>query len=159
MQYITDRLLVGTIEDARKPPKLIAGMLVVAEELTVAGPKGVPYAQVPLKEFGEASAPILYRAVEWLERHAGEKPLLVCCRAGIGRSVSVVLAFLCCVEGMSYVEALELVKARRPGAMPLPRLEQTIEVVTRLRRSAAESRQTPPPSRRVFPAGFKRKAS
>jgi protein-tyrosine phosphatase len=159
MQYITDRLLVGTIEDAREPPKLIGGLLLVAEELTVAGPKGVPYAQVPLKEFGEASAPLLYRAVEWLERHVGDQPLLVCCRAGIGRSVSVILAYLCCVEGKPYIEALNLVKARRPGAMPLPGLEQTIEVVKRLRRSAAESRQAPQPSRTAFTAGFKRKAS
>jgi protein-tyrosine phosphatase len=58
---------------------------------------------------------------------------MVCCRAGMGRSVSMVIAYLCCVQGMAYDEALNLLKMRRPGAMPLPELEATIRQVIRMR--------------------------
>ncbi len=51
----------------------------------------------------------------------------------MGRSVSVVMAYLCCVQGMTYTEVLKLVMRRRPGAMPLPKLEEAIEQVRQLR--------------------------
>src|SRR2546428_210701 len=63
--------------------------------------------------------------------------LMVCCRAGMGRSVSMVIAYLCCVKGMSYVDAVQLLKARRPGATPLPGLERTIKKVQQLRQARA----------------------
>lgn len=44
--------------------------------------------------------------------------VLVHCGAGKSRSVAVVVAYLCRYAGMSYVEALALVKERRPGAAP-----------------------------------------
>ena len=52
---------------------------------------------------------------------------MVCCRVGMGRSVSVVIAYLCCVEGLSYPDAVRLVLTRRPGGMPLPHLEEIID--------------------------------
>jgi protein-tyrosine phosphatase len=55
----------------------------------------------------------------------------------MGRSVSVVMAYLCCVQGMTYDEVLKLVMTRRPGAMPLPKLEEAITQV-RLLREARE---------------------
>jgi protein-tyrosine phosphatase len=133
MHIITDSLLVGNIEDARKLPSSIGGLLLVADEYEIIPPHGIAYARVPLKEFTEADPHDMERAVAWLERHIASKRLIVCCRAGMGRSVSVVIAYLCCVKGMSYVEAVAFVKARRPGATPLPRLEQTINEVQQLR--------------------------
>jgi len=53
----------------------------------------------------------------------------------MGRSVSVAMAYLCCVEGMAYDDVLRLVMSRRPGALPLPQLKDTIEVVQRLRQA------------------------
>jgi len=133
MHIITDSLLVGNIEDAKKLPSSIGGLLLVADEYEINPPHGIAYARVPLKEFTEADPHDMERAVAWLERHIASKRLIVCCRAGMGRSVSVVIAYLCCVKGMSYVEAVAFVKARRPGATPLPRLEQTINEVQQLR--------------------------
>ncbi|MCC6965533.1 MAG: dual specificity protein phosphatase family protein [Nitrospira sp.] len=111
----------------------------VAEEQNVTVPPRVIYAKIPLKEFGEPSVPALQEAVQWIEAHLPDHRLMVCCRAGMGRSVSVVIAYLCCVEGMTYVDALKLALTRRPGGMPLPRLDQVIEDVSTRRRAAERS--------------------
>ena len=66
---------------------------------------------------------------------------MVCCRAGMGRSVSVVMAYLCCVQGMTYAEVLQLVMRRRPGAMPLPKLEEAITQVRLLREARAKDKK------------------
>lgn len=137
MHFITDSLLVGNLEDAHKPPSFIHGMLIVAEEREVEPAPGILHERVPLKEFGEADPRDVQRAVEWLEREAPSHQLLVCCRAGMGRSVSMVIAYLCCVQGMSYADAVQLLKSRRPGATPLPRLERTIKKVQQLRQTRA----------------------
>ena len=91
------------------------------------------YERVPLREFEEADPADVKKVVDWLERHEPAYRVMVCCRAGMGRSVSMVIAYLCCAKGMSYVEAVDLLKSRRPGATPLPNLEKTIERVRVLR--------------------------
>lgn len=136
MHLITDRLLVGTIDDAREPPATVGTLLLVAEEYTIEPAAWVDYHRIPIKEFAEADPATLARAVEWLEKRVSEGRVMVCCRAGMGRSVSVVMAYLCCVEGMAYADVLKLVTARRPGAMPLPNLQAAIEEVRLLRRAA-----------------------
>jgi protein-tyrosine phosphatase len=133
MHVITDSLLVGNIDAAKKLPSAIGGLLLVAAEYEIHPPLDIAYARVPLKEFAEAAPHDMERAVAWLERHIDSRKLIVCCRAGMGRSVSVVIAYLCCVKGLSYIEAVALVKARRPGATPLPNLEQTIKEVQQVR--------------------------
>jgi protein-tyrosine phosphatase len=107
----------------------------VAEEYSIDAPGGVAFGRIPLKEYGGVHSLTLARAVNWVERHVLDNRVMVCCRAGMGRSVSVVMAYLCCVEGMAYADVLKLVMARRPGAMPLPQLEETIQEVCRLRKS------------------------
>lgn len=81
----------------------------------------------------------VYEAVHWIEAHLPNNRLMVCCRAGMGRSVSIVIAYLCCVEGMTYADALKLALTRRPGGMPLPRLGEVIEDVCRKRQGIKES--------------------
>lgn len=134
MHYVTDSLLVGNVEDARKPPSFVKGVLLAAQDLEVEPPPGLLYARVPLKEFGKPDPLDLKEGVAWLERYAPTHRIMVCCRAGMGRSVSMVIAYLCCVEGMSYPQAVQLLKARRPGAVLLPELEPAIEVVRRMRK-------------------------
>ncbi len=140
MHMINRRLLVGNAEDAGNPPPQVSAVLMVAEEQHVTAPSWITFAKIPFKEFGEPKAEALLRAVEWVETHLPENRVMVCCRAGMGRSVSVVIAYLCCVDGMTYEEAVKLVLARRPGGMPLPRLQETIEEVTRLRTDRKRSR-------------------
>jgi len=132
---INKRLLVGNAEDAKNPPPQINAVLMVAEEQNVTVPSRVVYAKIPFKEFGEPTISALFDAVKWIETHAAECHIMVCCRAGMGRSVSVVIAYLCCVDGMSYPDAVKLVLTRRPGGIPLPRLQETTEEVRRRRQA------------------------
>src|SRR5262249_34651395 len=120
MYQITDTLYVGNIYEVERPPAHIGAVLLVAEEFTPTPPAGVIYDRIPFKEFGEAKAASLNEAIEWIERHHPDNHVLVCCRAGMGRSVSVVMAYLCCVQNMAYADVYQLVMTRRPAACPLP---------------------------------------
>ena len=51
----------------------------------------------------------------------------------MGRSASIVIAYLCCEKGMSFEEAYKLVKSRRPETTPLPNLQQVIDEVKKIR--------------------------
>lgn len=135
MHHVTEWLLVGNLEDAKKPPAFVQGVLFLAAEHDVTPLPDVLFTKIPMVEFGQASPQQVYEAVAWLEQHAGTRKIMVCCRAGMGRSVSMVIAYLCCAKGMSYEEAVQLLKARRPGATPLPMLEDTIQQVIQLRRN------------------------
>jgi len=141
MHLITETLLVGNINDAKEPPVKIGALLLVAAEYTLESPGRLPYGRIPFSEYAEAEPLLLDRAVSWIERHMSERPVMVCCRAGMGRSVSVVMAYLCCVEGMAYAEVLKLVLKRRPGAMPLPKLEEAIIQVRLLREVRAPGKK------------------
>jgi protein-tyrosine phosphatase len=133
MHLINEFLAVGNAEDAARPARLMTAVLNVAAENQIVPPDGRTYAWIPFKEFTEADPIQLDEAVAWLEQHADGNRLMVCCRAGMGRSVSVVIAYLCLVKDMPYQEAVKVVSLRRPGATPLPNLEATIQFVRMLR--------------------------
>ena len=133
MHVISDTLILGNIDEARNPMPGIAGLLLVAEEFKVEPPAWLDYEYIPFKEFSAVDPARLDRAVAWLEARAPGTRTLVCCRAGMGRSASVLIAYFCCNQGLPYEEAVTLIKARRPGAMPLPQLQETIEKVLKLR--------------------------
>ena len=135
MHSITEVLAVGNVEDARQPPSTIGAVLFLADEIDPAPPPDVPFLKVGLVEFAEPSPLMLHSAVEWLERQPDGTRRLVCCRAGMGRSVSVAIAYLCCVAGLAFPEAVALAKARRPGATPLPNLERCVQKVQELRQT------------------------
>ncbi len=148
MHYITETLLVGDINDASELPPQISAVLLVAAEFTVQPPDWMLYGHIPFSEYAEAEPLKLDQAVSWVEQHLPSNRVMVCCRAGMGRSVSVVMAYLCCVQGMTYHEVLKLVVKRRPGAMPLPNLEDAIRQV-RLLRAAREKDRNRSASRRA----------
>jgi protein-tyrosine phosphatase len=143
MHMITETLLVGNINDARKPPVNIGALLLVAAEYTLEPPSRLLYGRIPFSEYDEAEPLLLDRAVSWVEQHLSDHRVMVCCRAGMGRSVSVVMAYLCSVRGMTYAEALKLVMTRRPGAMPLPNLQEAITQVLLLREARAKDKKIP----------------
>ena len=147
MHLITDALILGNIDDARDPMPAISGLLLVAEEFTVKPAPWLDYEHIPFKEFSAVDPARLDRAVAWLESRAPGTRTLVCCRAGMGRSASVLIAYFCCSQGLPYEEAVVFVKARRPGAMPLPKLRETIEKVLKLRahRESKKTRSTHTP--------------
>ena len=134
MHQITENLAVGDADDVANPPSFMTVVLNVALEITIEPPAGKVYHWIPFREYAEADPILLDEAVSWLERHAAGNDVLICCRAGMGRSVSVAIAHLCLTNGMPYQEAFDLVCRRHPGASPLPELEGTILVVQTLRR-------------------------
>lgn len=144
MHRITDSLLVGDLHDAQDPSPVVGGLLFVAGEHTVRPPDWMDYAKIPFEEFAEPNSLLLAKSVQWIEDHLPNNRVMVCCRAGMGRSVSVVIAYLCCVLQMSYEEAVQLAQTRRPGAMPLPRLQEAIEEVRQLRALQARRKGEPP---------------
>lgn len=143
MHLITDSIVVGNLDDARDPSSLVGGLLFVAEEHIDRPLGGVDYAKIPFKEFTEPDPLLLAKSVQWIEDRLPNNRVMVCCRAGMGRSVSVVIAYLCCVQGMAYDDAVQLAKTRRPGAMPLPRLQEAIEEVRQLRALQARRKGGP----------------
>lgn len=147
MHVISEALILGNIDDARNPTPGVAGLLLVAEEFKVEPPAWLDYEYIPFKEFSAVDPARLDRAVAWLEARAPGTRTLVCCRAGMGRSASVLIAYFCCNPGLPYEEAVAFVKARRPGAMPLPQLQETIKNVLKLRanRASKKAGSTSPP--------------
>lgn len=143
MHLITETLLVGNINDAREPPVNIGALLLVAAEYTLEPPSRLLYGRIPFSEYDEAEPLLLDRAVSWVEQHLSDHRVMVCCRAGMGRSVSVVMAYLCCARGMTYAEVMKLVMTRRPGAIPLPNLQEAITQVRLLREARAKDKKIP----------------
>jgi protein-tyrosine phosphatase len=144
MHYITESLLVGNINDVSEPPPQVSAVLLVAAEFTVRPPAWLLFGKIPFSEYAEAEPMLLDRAVSWVEQHLSGNRVMVCCRAGMGRSVSVVMAYLCCVQGLTYGEVFKLVLTQRPGAMPLPKLEEAIAQVRLLREARAVKTHNPP---------------
>lgn len=143
MHMITENLLVGNINDAREPPVKVGALLLVAAEFALESPGWVVSGKIPFSEYAEAEPLLLDRAVSWVEQHLIDNRVIVCCRAGMGRSVSVVMAYLCCVQEMTYDQVFKLVMTRRPGATPLPNLEQAIAQVRLLREARRKDKKTP----------------
>jgi protein-tyrosine phosphatase len=141
MHMITEKLLVGNINDAKEPPVKIGALLLVAAEYALESPGRLISGRIPFSEYAEAEPLLLDKAVSWVEQHISDNRVMVCCRAGMGRSVSVVMAYLCCAQGMEYAEVLKLIMRRRPGAMPLPNLEKAIAKVGLLRDARAKRKK------------------
>jgi protein-tyrosine phosphatase len=141
MHFVNELLLVGNVDDAQSPAPFIKSVLFVSGEHTIKPPKGVAYHYIPLKEYGEADPKDVKAAVDWMEQQPASNQMMICCRAGMGRSVSMIIAYLVCVKGMKYDEAESLLKARRPGASPIPKLKQTIERVQQMRQAGSNAGQ------------------
>jgi protein-tyrosine phosphatase len=117
---ITEQLVVGNAADMTQAPGSHMAILNVAAEITISPSGGWPYAWIPLKEFAEADPVQLDEAVAWLERHEKTYRLLIGCRAGMGRSVSVAIAYLCLAKAMPYQEAVAWFLRVGRGPCPCP---------------------------------------
>ena len=92
MDFVTSSLMVGDMQDAQAPPPFVSSVLFLAAEHRISPPTGVLFESVPFMEFQEADPEMLRRAIEWVERSESTGCVMVCCRAGMGRSVSVAIA-------------------------------------------------------------------
>ncbi len=134
MDFILENLAIGNYREALVPPQGIDALLCVAEE------KEIPmtsvtkhlYHKVPIVDMQPIPAGLLTEAVGWIRENIGNHRIMVFCNAGIGRSPSVVVAYLCCVLGYSFGDAVEYVAKKRPSMSVLPELIETIEETKKL---------------------------
>lgn len=127
ISYIADHLFIGAQADAQSPPPFISAVLWTALDTPLCVPPNVIFGRLPLKEYTEPDLLDLKMGVEWLARQLPDHDILVACRLGLGRSPSVIMAYLCWVQGLSFADAHELVTQKRPGTTLLPRLASLIK--------------------------------
>ncbi len=130
VDYILDNLAIGSFGDALAPPSEINALLCVAQEKDIQKP-GVLYHKVPIVDMQPIPPQQLREAVEWIGDHIGDHRIMVFCNAGVGRSPSSVVAYLCVVGGHSFGSAVEFVASRKPYMSILPNLIKSIEDVKR----------------------------
>jgi protein-tyrosine phosphatase len=128
VDFILDHLAIGSAKDAWERPPGVDAMLCVAEEIDLP-PGGVVAHKVPIRDMQPIPAAQLAEAIDWIDRHVADRRILVFCNAGVGRSTSTVVGYLCCRRGYGFGEAVELVARRQPYMSILPNLLVTIEEV------------------------------
>ena len=136
--YVTDRLAIGNVVSRSVP-----GFGAVVSVITTTDRPGLLHVELPPGKGPQVLADVIVHFIDiadgecwaqgrdahrletyldeataFIQRHLQNGCVLVHCSAGKSRSVAVVVAYLCRYAGMSYIEALALVKARRPGAAP-----------------------------------------
>lgn len=142
MKFILDNLAVGDYQEALQPPPEITALLCVAEEHDLENPS-LLYHKVPVVDMKAIPAVLLKDAVEWIIEHIEDQRIMVFCHGGVGRSPSVVIAYLCCVHGYGFGEAVEFVATRKPRMSILPKLILRIAEAKRLLDDGKAGRPTP----------------
>lgn len=130
MEFVLDELAVGDAADGASPPPPISALLCVAAELELGFPDKIAH-KVPVVDMQPIPSGQLQEAVLWIRDHIAEHSVLVFCNAGVGRSSSVVVAYLCCDRGYSFGEAVEAVASRHPYMSILPNLIIGVDAVKR----------------------------
>ncbi|UCG80315.1 MAG: dual specificity protein phosphatase family protein [Desulfobacterales bacterium] len=127
-RFILDNLSIGNYEAALNPLPTISALLNVAAERDLQETTRL-YHKVPIIDMQPIPATQMQEAVAWLKRYISEHQVMVFCNAGIGRSSSVVIGYLCCSLGYGFGEAVEFVARRKPDISILPNLIETIKAV------------------------------
>ncbi len=125
--YINDHLFIGDQWDANSPPPFVTAILWVALETSVTPPGHCLVARLPLREFTQPDLIDVQGGVDWLTTHLPSQKILVACRQGLGRSPSIVIAYLCCRRQLPFQTACDQLREKRPGITPLPKLSWVIE--------------------------------
>lgn len=131
MVYILERLAVGNARDAADPSPDIQYLLCVAEELRPPDFNGIETHCVPIQDLRPVPPPQLEEAVRWIAGYIHKGKILVHCHAGVGRSPSVVIAYLYCYKDFNFEKAVEFVAQRKPDIAPLPDLLASCQEVKR----------------------------
>ena len=121
MKYILENLAIGNFQDAVMPPEGIDALLCVAEEKDITGTP-LLYHKVPITDMKPVPAEKLKESVDWIKEHIKEHKIMVFCNAGVGRSPTVVISYLCCELDYSFGNAVEFVATKKPDISILPNL-------------------------------------
>jgi len=127
-RLVYETLTVGPQAEAELPPEGTDALLNVAEEHPLPD-TSLPAHKVPIMDMQPIPAGQLEEAVRWIDAQIGKRHIYLFCNAGIGRSPSVAVAYLCCHQGFSFGEAVEHVARRKPDISTLPRLIERIGAV------------------------------
>lgn len=131
IDFILDHLAIGSAADAWSESVAVDALLCVAQEVET--PPGFDSChKVPIVDMQPIPMQQMAEAVDWIDRQIGMRRILVFCNAGVGRSSSSVIAYLCCRRGFGFGQAVEFVARRRPYMSILPNLLLTIEGVKAL---------------------------
>jgi|SRR6185312_16225038 len=127
MNYILEHLAVGNAADVEHGHPDFDAFLNVAAELEMDPSlwEGRPYLKVQIEDMKAIPAFRLMEAAEYIDRHIDTKRILVFCDGGVGRSPSVIVAYLCS-KGMRFGQAVEFVAMRKPYMSILPDLIESI---------------------------------
>jgi len=126
VDFILGNLAIGNYQEALEPPPDISALLCVAQEKGIDEPTHL-YHKVPIVDMQPIPTDQLKESVEWIRDNISSHKIMVFCNAGVGRSPSVVIAYLCCVLGYSFGKAVEYVATRKPYMSILPNLMVNIE--------------------------------
>jgi protein-tyrosine phosphatase len=126
MDFILENLAIGSYQEALEPPSDISSLLCVAKEKDIYESNHFYY-EVPIVDMQPIPPEQLREAVEWIRDKISNYRIMVFCNAGVGRSPSVVVAYLCCVLNYSFGDAVEYVATRKPYMSILPNLIKDIE--------------------------------
>lgn len=136
MHIVFESLLIGNQYEAQAPPPFVSAVLWAALEPALVAPPVAAFARIPLREFAEPDPIDIHAGIVWLHRHLPTHRVLVACKEGKGRSVSLVIAYLCCIREMPYEDAVRFMKRCHPGSTPLPHLRSCIDAVKQMRHDA-----------------------
>jgi len=121
MNSILDNLSIGSYQDALDPPPGVTALLCVAEEHQIAESPLLNH-KIPIVDMKAIPSEQLQEAVDWIAEHIADHRIMVFCHGGVGRSPSVVVAYLCCTFDYGFGEAVEFVAVRKPRMVTLPNL-------------------------------------
>ena len=130
MDFILERLAIGDIDDANNLSKGITAVLNCTEEHDT-NREGIRYLKIPLVDFQPINPEYIPQAVQWIKEVITDNTVLVHCNAGIGRSPSIVVCYLCEI-GFGFEEAVRLVKKSRPDALPHRDLRSTLMLAKKM---------------------------
>lgn len=132
MDYILDNLAIGNAREASQPASSISALLCVAQEIEIPSTSLIYY-KVPIIDMQPIPEQQLEEAVEWIHHHIQNYKILVFCSAGVGRSTSIVVGYLCTMLGFKFGTAVEFIAQKRPYMSILPNLIVSIDRVKQRR--------------------------
>jgi len=130
LDRVLEHLAIGDARDGLRPDPQVTALLCVAAELAPPAARAVAH-QVPIVDMQPIPARQLAEAVEWIAGHVRRQTILVYCNAGVGRSSSVVIAYLYLHRAMGFGGAVEQVAERHPFMSLLPGLLPTLKALRR----------------------------
>ncbi len=131
MKEILSRLYIGSFSDAQSPDDIITARLNVAEERDIPPKSQILDKKIAIRDMNPIPIDQLLDAVQFIKDNIARHTILVSCNAGVGRSPSVVIAYLC-LCGFGFGEAIEFVARKKHDVSILPNLIESIDSITRL---------------------------